>query len=131
ILLGIGVSLGPLSGSAALALILASVVLFLLLAGSFGRPATAVIAVFGFLIVVGLLRRIAPSITESFQVDPLLLVAPAATLALLARTHPQPLLARNDAIGILALVFVAIGIAEVLNPLDGGVVPGAVGFLYS
>ena len=81
--------------------------------------------------VVALARR--PVFAEETMLarDPLLLVAPAATLALLARTHPQPLLARNDAIGILALVFVAIGIAEVLNPLDGGVVPGAVGFLYS
>jgi hypothetical protein len=131
ILLGVIVSLIPLGGRAALAVVLAVMVLFLLLIGTLVRPAAAVIAIFGFLTVVGLLRRIAPAITESFQVDPLLLIAPATALALVVRTHPQTNLAGRDAISVLGLGFVAFGVAEVLNPLDGGVVPGAVGLLYS
>ena len=47
-----------------------------------------------------LLRGLAVSV-------PLLLVAPAVALALLVRTRPSLLLARRDAISVLALGFVA------------------------
>jgi hypothetical protein len=130
-LLGIEVSLRPLGGLAALALLLSAVLLFLLVAASQTRPASAVISVFCFLAVVGLLRRVAPTTMESLQVDPLLLVAPAMAFALIFRTRPQPILAGGDAISVLGLILVAVGVVEVLNPLGGGVVPGSVGFLYS
>jgi hypothetical protein len=110
---------------------LTMILLLLLLVGSIARPTVAVLGIFGFLTVVGLLRRVTPSITASFQVDPLLLIAPAVALALLVRTRPSLLLARRDPIGAMAVVFVTVGIVEILNPLGGGVVAGAVGLLYS
>lgn len=92
------------------------------------RPAQGVLWLFAFLPFLGFLRRLLIPVTGWSGTDPMLLISPVISGALLAYWRIRPTLSLNPTfLSRATLILLVVSLLQILNPFQGGVVVGLAG----
>lgn len=111
------------AGAALLLMMLLGVVALL-------HPRAAVLAAFGYLAVMGDLRRLVLPEVRTSAWDPMILIGPAVAVLLAATALYSGALRAKSTISRLMLVLMALMTAQVFNPSQGGIAVGVAGALF-
>ena len=89
-----------------------------------------ILAVLGYLLVLGLVRRLVSMVLPDPSDDPLLLVGPSMAAAYAVMAVAAGALRRRTPLMLLSVAFVALSVVSVFNVLDVGVKANARGLLF-
>ena len=101
-----------------------------LLAVAVSRPRMALLGMLGVLVVLGELRRWVDFASRPSANDPLLLLVPAAAMALLAGLFLRGRLTPSTPAAKTAGLLMGLMVLQAFNPLQGGLVVGFAGLLF-
>jgi hypothetical protein len=110
---------------------LAALITTVLVMVALRNPSLGSVLTLAFLVVLGLVRRLLIPLIGWSSFDPLLVIGPTVSLALVGRLvlfQRRPLAADWVSKAVVALV--AVSVVEIFNPLGGGPVAGAIGLLF-
>ncbi len=110
---------------------LAALITTVLVIVSLRSPSWGSVLTLAFLVVLGMVRRLLIPLIGWSSFDPLLVVGPTVSLALVGRLvlmRRRPLAADWVSKAVVALI--AVSVLEIFNPLGGGPVVGAIGLLF-
>jgi hypothetical protein len=137
VLVGLGIGIEATNGGSRLRDLAAMGLAIVIAAAAIRRPRWAMVAVLVYLPIMGLIRRLLIPVAGWTPYDPLVLLAPVTIaviyLAYMYRRGRErsSLLMREDRLTYLVQLLVVVQILEMFNPLQGGLLAGLTGAIFS